>query len=109
MNEKKHNLVFLMETKLHQKKMESVCIKLGFPNMFVVECVRKSGRLALQWESNCDVEIQNFTRHHINAVIQSPMVVEPWKFSGFYGHSEVTKRHESWNLLQHLVIIPPEP
>jgi hypothetical protein len=56
-NEKKPNLVFLMETKLCQKKMEIIRIKLGFHNMFVVDCVGKNGGLALLWESDYDIEI----------------------------------------------------
>ena len=45
MKEKKPNLVFLMETKLQRTKMENIIIKLGFSNMFVVECVGRSGGL----------------------------------------------------------------
>jgi exonuclease III len=108
-NEKKPNLVFLMETKLRQKKMEIVRIKLGFHNMFVVDCVGKSGGLALLWESDFDIEIQNFTRRHINAVIRSPMNAEQWKFSCIYGHPETAKRHESWTLMKHLAELAPEP
>jgi hypothetical protein len=108
-NEKKPNLVFLIETKLHQRKIESVRLKLGFPNMFVVECVGKSGGLALLWETDCEVVIQNFTCRHINAIIQSPMVEEPWKFTDFYGHPETTKRQKSWNLLQFLATLSHNP
>jgi hypothetical protein len=56
-NEKTPNLVFLLETKLCQKKMEIIHINLGFHNMFVVDCVGKSGGLALLWESDYDIEI----------------------------------------------------
>ena len=40
-------MVFLMETKLKREKMEVIRHKLGFPNLFVVDCVGKSGGLAL--------------------------------------------------------------
>jgi hypothetical protein len=39
---KKPSLVFLKETKLCRKKMESIHVKLGFANVFVVDCVGKS-------------------------------------------------------------------
>jgi hypothetical protein len=40
-------MVFLMETKLRREKMEVIHHKLGFPNLFVVDCVGKSRGLAL--------------------------------------------------------------
>jgi exonuclease III len=54
--EKKPNLVFLMETKLRQKQMESIRVKLGFKNVFVVDCIGKGGGLALFWGAGCEVE-----------------------------------------------------
>jgi hypothetical protein len=30
-----------------------------------------------------------------------------WKFTGFYGHPEVHKRKESWDLLRHLATLSP--
>jgi exonuclease III len=41
--EKNPSLVFLMETKLRRKKMELIRCKLGFKNLFVVDCVGKGG------------------------------------------------------------------
>ena len=66
-------MVFLMETKSTQKKkkMEVIRLKLGFENMFVVDCIGKSGGLALFWEEESGVEIQNFSHRHINAIIRS--------------------------------------
>lgn len=34
---------------------------------------------------------------------------QPWKLTGFYGHPEVGKRFESWNLLCHLHSYAPVP
>jgi hypothetical protein len=38
MGDKKPNLVFLMETKLLQPKMEVIRVKLGFDSVLVVDC-----------------------------------------------------------------------
>jgi endonuclease/exonuclease/phosphatase family metal-dependent hydrolase len=32
-----------------------------------------------------------------------------WKFTGFYGHPDVEKRHEAWALLRHLASLFPYP
>jgi hypothetical protein len=42
-------MVFLIENKLRKVKMDSIRSKLGFPNMIVVDCVGRSGGLALMW------------------------------------------------------------
>lgn len=89
--------------------MESVRIKTGFSNLFVVESVGRSGGLALFWDDDAGVTIQNFRRHHINAVI-SPKGGEPhWKFTSFYGHPEASKRHETWSLLKYIAELDPVP
>jgi hypothetical protein len=45
--------------------------KLGFDSIFTVDCKGRSGGLNLLWKSDIGVEIQNYNRRHINAVIQS--------------------------------------
>jgi hypothetical protein len=61
----------------------------------VVDCIGRSGGLALLWKSDAHVHIQNYSRRHINAVINSGMVGKEWKFIGFYGHPEVIHRPAS--------------
>jgi exonuclease III len=106
---KKPNLVFLMETKLRQQKMEKIRIKIGFRNMFVVDCVGRSGGLALFWKDEVGLEIQNYSRRHINAIVRSQRRSGCWKLTGFYGHPESHRRHEAWALLRHLVVMEPRP
>jgi hypothetical protein len=104
--EKRPNLVFLMETKLHKKKMENVRTKIGLNNMFVVESIGKSGGLALFWEDECRVEIKNFSHRHINSLYDQFLNVK-WKFTGFCGQPDATKRIEAWSLLKHLARLAP--
>ena len=99
LKEKKPNIVFLMKTKLRSNKMERVRVQLGFKHMFVVDSVGKSGGLALFWTMDAGVEIQNYSRRHINAKVCSSPAKPPWKFTGFYGHSDTSKRPEAWSLL----------
>jgi hypothetical protein len=90
--EKRPHLVFLMETKMTQRKEEVVRIKLGFENCFAVDYIGKGGGLMLLWRNSIMVEIQNFSRRHINAVVQCSSEALSWKLTGFYGHPDVTKR-----------------
>jgi exonuclease III len=107
--EKRPWMVFLMETKLRKNRMDVVRYKLGFPNLFVVDSIGKSGGLALLWGDEIIVDIQNYSHRHINGVIKTPMVDVQWKFTGFYGHPDVNKRQESWDLLKVLKQFSPNP
>jgi hypothetical protein len=82
---------------------------LRFGSIFVVDCVGRSGGLALFWNDGFEVAIQNFSRRHINAVIKNGERVIPWKFTGFYGHSEAHKRKEAWSLVKHVRLYSPTP
>ncbi|GLT55031.1 hypothetical protein SLA2020_281850 [Shorea laevis] len=71
--EDKHpNILFLMETKLQRDKMSYVRGKLGFDNLFVVDCIGRSGGLALFWNNSIELEIYNYSLRHINAIINEP-------------------------------------
>jgi exonuclease III len=67
--EKKPNVVFLVETKLRGNKMVLMKYKLGFHNVFVVDCVGKSEGLTLLWGTTEEVEVQNYSKRRINAKI----------------------------------------
>jgi hypothetical protein len=52
-----------------QAKASSLRIKLGFDSVFTIDCKGLSGGLMFLWKSDLKVEIQNFSRRHINAII----------------------------------------
>jgi hypothetical protein len=108
--DKKPVLVFLMETKLMQQKADFLTKKLGFENIFVVDCKGRSGGLILLWKSDLSVEIHNYSRRHVNAIIKkNKNAGASWKFIGFYGNPESDKRMESWSLLRYLSSFHPSP
>ena len=88
--------------------MEVVRIKLDFAGAFVVDSVGRSGGLALIWKDEGEVEIQNYSRRHINAVVREEGLL-PWKLTGFHSHPEWAKRHEAWALLTYLKQYNLEP
>jgi len=107
--EKKPVLVFLMETKIMQNKSSFLKVKLGFDSVFTVDCKGRSGGLILLWKKEIEVEIQNYSRRHINAVIQCSNEDPKWKFTRFYGHPDANRRREAWSLLRCLPKFSPEP
>jgi exonuclease III len=107
--EKKPDILFLMETKCKKERLEGVRVRLGFQCLFVVEPVGLSGGLALLWSDQNLLEVQNYTRRHINAIVKGSTAKVPWKLTCFYGHPVTAKRHESWALLEHLKHFQPIP
>ena len=108
MKEKCPDLVFFMETEIRWQKMEQIRYKLGFHNVFMVDCIGKGEGLALLWGEDGIVEIQNFSQRHINVVIKTLAHTETWKFTGFYGQPDVSRRNESWSLLKRLAEFSPK-
>jgi hypothetical protein len=61
MKEKRPNLIFLVETKLHNKNLDFLRIKLKFDHLFMVDRVGKSGGLMVLWNETIQVTIQNYS------------------------------------------------
>jgi hypothetical protein len=61
---KKTDLVFLMETKSRAQRMKIIKVKLGFGSIFTVDCMVRSGGLALHWNDEFDATIKSYSRRH---------------------------------------------
>jgi hypothetical protein len=107
--EKRPKVVFIMETKKYNQRLDFLKIKLGMDNMFVVDSVGRSGGLVLLWKEDVNLNIQNYSRRHINALVKTGGGDLEWKLTCFYGHPETAKRKESWALLRHLSNLSPLP
>ena len=77
--------------------------------MFVVDSVGKSDGLTQFWTMDARVEIQNYSRRHINSKVCSSPNIPQWKFTGFYGHPDPSKIPEAWSLLRHIARMDPIP
>lgn len=69
---------------------------------FAVEGMGLSGGIALLWKERWKVQVINFTRWHISALVQEEESGPSWQFTCFYGHPETGKRSSSWQLLKML-------
>ena len=95
-------IIFLMETLVHEMKIEELRIKLGFSGKFAVNSIRHSGGLAMLWDSSLSCSISGFCNNHIDLVISES--TSDWHLTGYYGFLEGHRRRASWNLLCALAI-----
>ncbi|KAL0386175.1 UNVERIFIED_CONTAM: putative mitochondrial protein [Sesamum radiatum] len=91
-------LVFLSETKCGNARFERVRDRL---NMFGI-CVPAEGRsggLALLWEKEVVVQLLSYSIHHIDVHILDGNSSTNWKFTGFYGEPDASRRRGVWEKL----------
>ena len=65
MREQAPNVCFLMETWLGKEGFDKLYGELPFPNRIIVKKPNSSGGLALIWKNEVQIELINFTAHHI--------------------------------------------
>jgi hypothetical protein len=78
--DKKPHFLFLSETKVQSKKLQSLRRSMGYEGMFHIDPIGKSGGLALFWMEGNNLEVQNFSLHHINAKITMARSTLSWFF-----------------------------
>lgn len=64
--EKKPNIIFLIETKLDAIKMELVRHRIGFEGCLMVSALGRKGGLAMLWCTEEQVEVWNYSQNHIS-------------------------------------------
>ena len=81
---------------------------MGFGNNFTVPSLGSSGGLALLWNDEAAVMIQNFSQSHIDADVDTA-TTKAWRLTRFYGQPDHNHRRESWALLKHLSRLDNKP
>ena len=83
------------------KRIKCVQRQIGFNGLHVVDCCGYSGELALLWNDTDSVSVLDSSRNFIDAKVSLEQG-GVWRFTGFYGFPERSKRRESWNLMRDL-------
>lgn len=102
------NVIFLFETLSHSARIEEVRVKLNFQNSFCVDCIGRSGGICVFWKSSSSISLINYSQNHIDLKIEEDGIGN-WRFMGFYGFPERSRRQNSWALLRHLSTVNSLP
>ena len=63
------SVVFLAETWADEGRLQEIKRKIEFDNLFFVERNNRGGGLALYWRNSIDVNVDTFSRNHIDSII----------------------------------------
>lgn len=99
---RKPNIVFFIETFTRRNRLNPIKTKVGFSGFFVVDNVGHRGGLALMWNDMAQVDIKSFSNQHIDTEVSLDGGTTVWRFTGFYGIADRSKRRDSWRLLKNL-------
>ena len=91
-----------METKLSKEEMTKKKCTLGFTEGLVMASNGSKGGLALLWKKEIMVDVQTFEPWHIDAEVRAVDGAGKWRFTGFYGQPETSRREETWCILKRL-------
>ena len=92
------SIVFLAETWTDKVRLEQVQRRIQFKNLFVVPRCNKARGLAILWKEGFPLEVVKYSKNYIDSVINKSKE-NAWRFTGFYGEPDTTKRHEAWSKL----------
>ena len=95
------SVVFLTDTWTDNARLEQVQRCIQFKNLFVVPLCKKAGGLAILWKEGFPLEVEKYSKNYIDTVINKGKE-NTWRFTGFYGEPDTTKRHEAWSKLRAL-------
>ncbi|KAJ1394661.1 Endonuclease/exonuclease/phosphatase superfamily [Sesbania bispinosa] len=94
-------IVFLMETRAKEGKLNRLKRLTKLQHLFCVEPDGLSGGLALFWDNSVEVEIISSTTNIIHAAITDKDSAHYWETSFVYGNPIPSHRRSLWNDLAH--------
>ncbi|KAA3486094.1 reverse transcriptase [Gossypium australe] len=78
-------MVFFMETKICRSQMERIHYSCGYVNETKVDPEGTRGGLCLAWKPEVCVMLRQYSKRHIDVVVDDSDVRGTWRFTGFYG------------------------
>lgn len=95
------SIMFIDKTWAGEARLKDIKRKLEFDNLFVIPQINRGGGLALLWRNSIDVNVETFSKYHIDSIINKGKE-DAWRFTSFYGEPATHLRHKSWTKLRQL-------
>ncbi|KAA3459484.1 reverse transcriptase [Gossypium australe] len=95
-------MVFFMEMKICRSRMERIRHRCRYVNGIEVDPEGTRRGLCLAWKQGVNVTLHQFSKRHINVVIDDDEVKGKWRFTGFYRSPYERDKNNSWEELRSL-------
>ena len=95
------SVVFIAETWADDARLDRTLSKINFDQKWVVSRVNRGGGLVLFWKNSVNLTVVDSHRYYIDTIINGNSE-NKWRFTGFYGEPETSRRIEAWNKLRSL-------
>lgn len=92
-------IVFLMETRAPEGRIENVRSRLRFKNMLCVEAIGRSGGLCLFWSDEVSIQIFSSSQNIIHTSILIKKTGTYFDCSFVYGNPTFQQRRDLWSRL----------
>ncbi|KAF5472061.1 hypothetical protein F2P56_008808 [Juglans regia] len=103
-------VLFLQETRLTTREVESCKYKFGFKNCLAISSQGRKGGIALLWDAEVDLSVTSYSMNHVDAVIKDPNLRRgQWFLTAMYGYPKTHLRYQTWNLLRMLCRANDDP
>lgn len=93
--------MFLAETWADNARLETVQRNIDFEHKWSVPKEGRGGGIALFWKASVNLEVVDSSNYYIDILIEKGTDNE-WRFTGFYGEPETSRRTEAWDSLRSL-------
>lgn len=88
-------VVFFIETKLDNGRMEKVRKRMGFVNGIDIQVVGSRYGLSLGWKQDCSISLQRMSDSHIDMIVLDNDLGLVWLLTDFRGTFEKHWNHAS--------------
>ncbi|KAG2613942.1 hypothetical protein PVAP13_4KG383101 [Panicum virgatum] len=95
-------LVFLLETRQSEERMQNLRWRLGLKGCLARSCVGRSDGIALFWDESLVVNLITIADKVINVTVHEDPASAPWRISFFYGELRVEDRHLTWEFMKNV-------
>jgi hypothetical protein len=96
-----HIVLCVLETEVHQARVEGLKGTLGFDNAFAVSSSGRSGGLGIFLNNNTRVVLLPYSQYHIDTII-TESGGEPWRLTCVYGEAYVMECYKTWEMLRFI-------
>ena len=95
------SVVFIAETWADEARLERTLSNINFDQKWVVPRTTRGGGLVLFCKNSVNLTVVESHKYYIDVVINKNDDDE-WRFTGFYGEPDSSRRNEAWAKLRSL-------